>query len=59
MRSERGLSQEQLALEAGITQFQVSEIEAAKRNPSVTTLWAIAGALGVTLAAMVEGVDRE
>lgn len=57
MRQERGMSQERLALDAGITQFQVSEIEAGKRNPSATTLWAISGAFETTLAGLLDGVD--
>lgn len=57
LRTAKGMSQENLALEAGITQFQVSEIESGKRNPSATTLWAIALALRISLAELFAGVD--
>ncbi len=57
LRAARGLSQERVALEAGLTQFQISGIETGKRNPSATTLWNLAQALEVTLAELLEGLD--
>jgi transcriptional regulator with XRE-family HTH domain len=50
LRLQRGFSQEELAARAGgIRQAAVSEIEAAKGNPTFTTLEFVAAALGVTI----------
>lgn len=49
MRLERGLSQEDLALEAGIDRTYQSQIERAVGNPSLRVLCAIAVALDVDL----------
>lgn len=46
-RQERGMSQEQLALDAGMKRSYVSEIERGFRNPSVRALGRLADALNV------------
>lgn len=46
LRKERGLTQEQLALEAGIDLTYVGGIERGRRNPSVNVLASIASVLG-------------
>jgi transcriptional regulator with XRE-family HTH domain len=52
-RAEQGLSLEQLARLTGISAPALSLIETGKRDPRLTTLKRIAGALRVPLAAFV------
>lgn len=46
-RQSRGVTQEQLASEAGLDLTYVGGIERGRRNPTVIALAKIAGALGV------------
>jgi len=46
-RLERGISQEQLALDAGMKRSYLSELERGLRNPSVRALGRLAEALGI------------
>ena len=46
-RQARGMSQEQLALEAGMKRSYVSELERGLRNPTVRALGRLASALEV------------
>lgn len=46
-RKARGMSQEQLALEAGMKRAYLSDLERGTRNPSVRALERLATALGV------------
>ena len=48
MRLNAGLTQEQLGLEAGLRRTFVSLLELGQQQPSLTTLFKIATALGVT-----------
>ena len=48
LRTERGLTQEQLAFEAGIDLTYEGGIERGKRNPSLMVMVRMAEALGVT-----------
>ena len=50
LREDRGLTQEDLAHEAGITTGTLSKIERCLANPSWTTVQRIAQALGTTVA---------
>ena len=50
LREERGWSQPQLAVEAGVAVSAVSQIENGRRSPNVSTLDKLAGALGVSVA---------
>jgi transcriptional regulator with XRE-family HTH domain len=45
-RIEAGLSQEQLAYEAGVDRTYVSQVERRKRNVTITVLARLAAALG-------------
>jgi len=47
LRKRRGLSQEELALEADMKRSYVSDLERGTRNPSVKAVGRLAKALGV------------
>ena len=47
LRQERGMTQERLALEAGMKMEEVSRIEGGRREPRVRTVARLATALGV------------
>ena len=53
LRKTRGLSQESLALAAGLHRTYVGSIERAERNVSIDNMEKIAVALGVPLAELV------
>lgn len=53
LRKASGLSQEQVAERANLTQQYISGIETGKRNPTVETLYAIAQAFGVSHVELV------
>ena len=53
IRKQRGLSLSGLAREARIGKGSLSELEAGQRNPTLDTLYAIAGPLGVPLSALL------
>ena len=52
-RQSLGMSQEQLALEAGMKRSYVSELERGLRNPTVRALGRLADALGVCPSALL------
>jgi transcriptional regulator with XRE-family HTH domain len=52
-RRERGLSVGALAAAAQVGKGSLSEIENGSRNPTMSTLYALAGALGVPLATLI------
>ena len=49
LRNEVGISQTQLAFEAGISLSQIARIETAQINPTLSTVFAIARALDIPL----------
>ncbi|MGW7001918.1 helix-turn-helix domain-containing protein [Streptomyces sp. NPDC054933] len=53
LRQERGLSLSELARCAGIGKATLSGLESGRRNPTLETLYAITGQLGVPLAALL------
>jgi transcriptional regulator with XRE-family HTH domain len=55
-RGQLGLSQEQLAFEAGLHRTYVSGVERGVRNPTVTVLEQIAVALGVPAGRLLDDV---
>ncbi len=62
LRTEKGLSMEELAVKAGITRPAISMYESGDRNPSVHVLYRISNALGLKtskLIAMVEAVETK
>ncbi len=53
LRQSRGLSLSALARAAGIGKGSLSELESGQRNPTLSTLYAVAGQLGVPLTSLV------
>lgn len=53
LRQDRGLTLSALAHEAGIGKGTLSELEAGSRNPTLETLYALAGPLGVPLTGIL------
>ncbi len=53
LRQQRGLSQEELALDAGMKRSYLSDLERGTRNPSVKALGRLAEALGVDPAILL------
>jgi transcriptional regulator with XRE-family HTH domain len=54
MRGSRGLSQEKLALEAGVDRTLVSKIERLVANPSLEVLSRLAVALDISITQLLE-----
>jgi transcriptional regulator with XRE-family HTH domain len=59
LRLERGLSQEALALEAGIQRNYVSLIERGINQPTITTIFKLASALDERPSALVALVEKK
>lgn len=54
LREKRGVTQEALAQDAGVTTGTVSLVERGKSNPSWGTVKALAAGLGVAMSELVE-----
>ena len=52
-RGELGVSQEQLAFQADISPTYLSQIESGQRNPSLETMFRLAGALKLELVDLI------
>lgn len=59
LRKSSGLSQEELALEAGIQRNFVSLIELGRNQPSITTIFKLADALSIRPSKLVQLADDE
>lgn len=59
LRQKSGLTQEQLAFEAGLQRNYVSNMELGQYQPTITTLFKIAYALKVAPSAIVLELERE
>lgn len=57
LREEQGLSQNQLAKKAGISQAGLSAVESTTKNPSMQTLQLLAAALHVPVSYLTEGEE--
>lgn len=53
LRKERGLTQAELGMRAGLSQPKVAKIERADANPELRTIGRLAGALGVTVGELL------
>jgi len=58
-RSERGITQEDLAFQAGVDRTYVYRLERGVRQPTITTLIGISRALGVSAVDLVGDVEKE
>lgn len=58
LREKRGLTQERLAQDAGLTTGTVSLVERGRSNPSWGTVRAIADGLGVTMGELAKLADK-
>lgn len=58
IRKERGLSQEQAALDGGIDRAYYGHIERATKNATLPTIWKMAAALGVPPSALFIRAER-
>lgn len=59
LRKQQGISQERLAELSGLHRTYISSLERGKRNPTLTTLSAIATALNVDMSYLVTGISDE
>ena len=57
LRTQAGLSQEELAFAADRHFTYVSLLERGRNSPSITTVWRLAEALGVTAPELITQVD--
>lgn len=58
-RQEAGMSQEKVALEAGVDRSYLSELENNKWSPTVDMLLKICDAIGVAAADMIARVEKD
>lgn len=59
LRKQQGHSLETLAKVSGVSRAMLGQIETGKSVPTITLLWKVAHALGVSLSALVEGPKPE
>jgi transcriptional regulator with XRE-family HTH domain len=57
LRSDLGMSQEDLAAKCALDRTYVGGIERGERNPSLKNISKLAISLGVSLSQLMEGVD--
>ena len=57
LRKQKGLSQEDLALDSGVNKNYLSDLERGERNPTIVVLEKIAASLGVTLSTLFKGIQ--
>jgi len=58
-RREKGLSQEQLGFESGLTRNFISLVELGQRSPSLDTVEALAQALSISASALIARAERK
>ncbi len=58
LRTERGISQEELAHRAGLDRTYVSSCEAGRRNVTIRTISRLSAALCVDAAALVSDLEQ-
>ena len=57
LRKQKGMSQEDLALESGVNKNYLSDLERGERNPTVLVMEKIATALGIDLSTLFKGIQ--
>lgn len=58
-RERSGLSLSELARRAGLSKSTLSQVEAAAGNPGVETIWALAAALDVSFATLIDPPEQQ
>ncbi len=58
IRKEHGLTLEELSLKCGVSKSMLSQIETDSVNPTIATVWKIAGGLGIEFKALLEGKEE-
>src|SRR5215475_9442797 len=58
LRTDRGWSLDQLAARSGVSKGMLVHLEAARTNPSLSTLCKLAETLGISLAGLIELHDQ-
>ncbi|WP_074733363.1 helix-turn-helix domain-containing protein [Halobacillus karajensis] len=58
VRLELGFSQEELAFRAGLDPTYISGVETGKRNPTITTVYQIAGALEISAQELLPEISE-
>lgn len=58
LREEKGLTIEQLALEAEVNRNYLGDLERGTRNPTILVLSKIAKGLGITLSNLFENIKE-
>lgn len=59
LRQAAGMSQEQLGLEAGVQRNFISLIETGQNQPTITTIFKLAAALGMKASDLVAAAEVE
>lgn len=59
LRTQKKLSQKQLASRANLARSHLAMIENGRKSPSVETLWNIAAALDMPLSVIIKIVENE
>jgi transcriptional regulator with XRE-family HTH domain len=57
-RLAAGLSQEQLGLESGVQRNFISLIETGQNQPTISTIFKLAGAMGIKPSKMISETER-
>jgi len=57
LRTDKGLSQEKLALDSALDRSFISLLESGHKQPTITTLFAIAEALGIHPSEIIKKVE--
>ncbi len=58
-RKAAGMSQEQLGLESGVQRNFISLIETGQNQPTITTIFKLAAALGVKPSKLVQEAEKQ
>ena len=59
LRRERNLTLGQLSKMSGISKAMLSDIEKGDSNPTINTIWKIAGGLNVPYTKLIDGIEKE
>ena len=57
-RDEAGLTQEQLAFQAGLDRTYISQLEHDKKSPTLDVLFRLCEALGIAASTLVARIER-